>query len=52
MNEFCQAAHSEGPKVTLDKANELLLKLRSWYNDLPGPLLPKTIVLPGHLQLQ
>ncbi|KAM0250878.1 hypothetical protein ACHAQJ_008456 [Trichoderma viride] len=51
MNEFCQAAYSEGSKVTLDKANELHLKLRSWYDSLPTPLLPKTIVLPGHLQL-
>ncbi|KAI9705941.1 MAG: hypothetical protein M1836_005347 [Candelina mexicana] len=51
MNEFCQLAYSKGSKVTLDKANELHSRLRSWYVDLPGPLLPKTIVLPGHLQL-
>ncbi|KAL7793630.1 hypothetical protein V8C37DRAFT_378517 [Trichoderma ceciliae] len=51
MNEFCQAAYSEGSTIMLDRANELRLKLTSWYDGLPGPLLPKTIVLPGHLQL-
>lgn len=38
--------------MTLDKANELYSRLRAWYESLPEPLLPGTIVLPGHLQLQ
>jgi hypothetical protein len=52
MNEFCELAHSTGSTVTLDKANELRSKLKNWYDSLPEPLLPKTIALPGHLQLQ
>lgn len=52
MNEFCQVAFSKGSKTTLGKANELYARLTSWYDGLRGPLLPKTIVLPGHLQLQ
>lgn len=52
MNEYCRIAYSEGPGLTFEKANELCTRLRSWYDGLPGPLLPKTIVLPGHLQLQ
>jgi len=54
LNEFCSAAYSKdsGLAVTLDKANALHLQLKSWYDNLPGPLLPKNIVLPGHLQLQ
>ncbi|KAL7913972.1 hypothetical protein GGI35DRAFT_231253 [Trichoderma velutinum] len=51
MNEFCCAAYSEGSQVTEEKAYELLLKLKHWYDSLPGPLQPKTIVLPAHLQL-
>ena len=52
MNEACQAAYSKGSEIILGKANELLKQLKGWYDDLSGPLLPKTIVLPGHLQLQ
>lgn len=52
MNEACQAAYSKGSEMTRDKANELLSRLKGWYGGLSGPLLPKTIVLPGHLQLQ
>ena len=52
MNEFCQDAYSEGSAMTIDRANELYSQLRSRYHALPAPLLPKTIVLPGHLQLQ
>jgi len=52
MNEFCEAAYSNGPGVTLEKANELYSQLKIWYDGLPGPLQPRTIVLPGHLQLQ
>ncbi|KAL6803079.1 hypothetical protein GGI42DRAFT_19984 [Trichoderma sp. SZMC 28013] len=51
MNEFCCTAYSEGSQVTVDKAYELLNKLKHWYHGLPGPLQPKTIVLPAHLQL-
>ncbi|PHH86765.1 hypothetical protein CDD83_9795 [Cordyceps sp. RAO-2017] len=51
MNEFCQAAYSAGSSITIDKANELRLRLEGWYRGLPGPLLPRAIVLPGHLQL-
>lgn len=52
MNEFCCTAYSEGSQVTIDKAYDLRLKLKRWYNGLPGSLQPKTIVLPSHLQLQ
>lgn len=52
MNEACHAAYTKGSKMTLDKAGELYSWLRNWYDGLPGPLLPKAIVLPGHLQLQ
>ncbi|KAJ0108572.1 hypothetical protein J7T55_015006 [Diaporthe amygdali] len=51
MNEACHIAYTKGPKMTLDKAGELCSRLRSWHDGLPGPLLPKAIVLPGHLQL-
>lgn len=54
MNEFCQMAfiNDQVSMVTIDLANELLYKLRSWFNSLPGSLLPWTIALPGQLQLQ
>lgn len=54
MNEFCQTAYIKGQdsKVTLELANELLYKLKSWFDALSGSLLPKTIALPGQLQLQ
>lgn len=52
MNDFCQTAYTEGSEVTLAKANELLYKLKSWFNGLPGSLSPKQIALPGQLQLQ
>ncbi|EHK27097.1 uncharacterized protein TRIVIDRAFT_21401, partial [Trichoderma virens Gv29-8] len=51
MNEFCCTAYSEGSQVTIEKGYELRLKLRRWYDGLPGPLQPRTIVLPAHLQL-
>ncbi|KJZ79148.1 hypothetical protein HIM_01299 [Hirsutella minnesotensis 3608] len=51
MNEFCQVAYSDDSTVTLEKAHGLLDKLQSWYDGLSTPLLPRTIVLPGHLQL-
>lgn len=52
MNEYCHAAYSENSEVTLEKANELLFKLKSWFNGLPESLSPKRIALPGQLQLQ
>lgn len=52
MNEYCDAAFSPNGVITLDKANGLHEKLRRWYSDMPGPLNPKTIALPGHFQLQ
>jgi hypothetical protein len=52
MNEYCQVAYSKGSKVDLGKANELHSRLKTWFDGLPDPLLPKKIVLPGHLQLQ
>ncbi|KAH8897378.1 hypothetical protein GQ53DRAFT_638658 [Thozetella sp. PMI_491] len=51
MNDFCYTAYSKGSGVTLTKANQLRSQLEAWYDGLPGPLQPKTIVLPGHLQL-
>ena len=52
MNKACQIAYSPNSEMTLDKANQLYEQLRSWYGSLPGPLQPKSVVLPGHLQLQ
>lgn len=52
MNDFCRAAHTEGPGVTLEKAEELYANLQLWYENLAQPLLARTIVLPGHMQLQ
>ncbi|KAF5506420.1 Nitrogen assimilation transcription factor nit-4 [Colletotrichum siamense] len=51
MNEYCDAAFSPNGVISLDKANSLHEKLRRWYSDLPEPLQPKTIALPGHFQL-
>ncbi|KAM0425507.1 hypothetical protein ACHAPT_009296 [Fusarium lateritium] len=51
MNEVCDAAYSEGSKITLDQAHGFRERLEDWYHNLPGPLQPRTIVLPGHLQL-
>lgn len=52
MNDACQAAYSKNSEMTLPKANELLSRLKGWYDGLPNPLLPKSIVLPSQLQLQ
>lgn len=52
MNDFCHTAYSEDSEVTVEKANELLFKLQNWFNNLPEPLAPKKIALPGQLQLQ
>ncbi|KAH8127124.1 hypothetical protein LI328DRAFT_141615 [Trichoderma asperelloides] len=51
MNDFCHTAYSEDSEVTVEKANELLFKLQNWFNNLPEPLAPKKIALPGQLQL-
>ncbi|KAG6006825.1 hypothetical protein E4U21_006632 [Claviceps maximensis] len=51
MNEFCTAAYLDGQEMTLEIANQLLARLRTWYDDLPIPLQSKNIVLPGHLQI-
>ncbi|KAL7936549.1 hypothetical protein V8C35DRAFT_295798 [Trichoderma chlorosporum] len=51
MNEFCCTAYTEGSAVTAEKAYELYQRLRHWYDCLPAPLQPRTIVLPTHLQL-
>lgn len=54
MNEFCQMAFIQGQEsmVTIDLANKFLYKLINWFNGLPKSLLPRTIALPGQLQLQ
>lgn len=54
MNKFCHAAYSKTPAhgIALDRAYQLYLELREWYNSLRGPLLPRAIVLPAQLQLQ
>lgn len=52
MNAACQLAYLEGSQLNIDMASDLLLQLKSWYNGLPEPLHPKSVVLPGHLQLQ
>ncbi|GKU05642.1 nitrogen assimilation transcription factor nit-4 [Fusarium langsethiae] len=51
MNEFCNAAYSEGSKIDLNLAHRFRGRLESWYRDLPESLTPKRIVLPGQLQL-
>ncbi|EHK44954.1 hypothetical protein TRIATDRAFT_139368 [Trichoderma atroviride IMI 206040] len=53
MNEYCQTAYIEKQEsqMTLDIADELLRKLKNWFRGLPASLLPKTIALPGQLQL-
>lgn len=51
MNEACQIAYSPNSDMTLDKANRFNERLRDWYNSLLSPLQPKSVVLPGHLQL-
>lgn len=50
MNEYCNAAYS-GYKIDLDLAYHFHGRLQSWYHELPESLIPKRIVLPGHLQL-
>ena len=52
MNEFCQVAYSNDSEVTLDKAYEFLSRLKGWFDSLSDPLLPRTVVLPAHLQIQ
>lgn len=52
MNEACQIAYSPDSGMTPGKANKLHAQLRDWYDSLPGSLQPKSVVLPGHLQLQ
>lgn len=52
MNEACHLAYTSGSNMTLDQAGDLYSRLTSWYDGLPVSLQPKTIVLPGHLQLQ
>lgn len=52
MNRASQAAYSDFPETSLENAYELLSQLKGWFDGLSGPLLPKSIVLPAHLQLQ
>ncbi|KXH40931.1 hypothetical protein CSIM01_08418 [Colletotrichum simmondsii] len=52
MNQYCDAAFSSEGTFSLDEAKRLHEQLKSWYGDLPEPLKPKTIALPGHFQLQ
>ncbi|RGP70996.1 nitrogen assimilation transcription factor nit-4 [Fusarium sporotrichioides] len=51
MNEFCNAAYSEGSEIDLNLAHRFRGRLESWYRDLPESLTPKRIVLPGQLQI-
>ncbi|KAF6810225.1 C6 transcription factor, partial [Colletotrichum sojae] len=51
MNEYCEAAFSPKPYLDVEEANGLHERLKLWYGNLPQPLTPKSIVLPGHLQL-
>ena len=52
MNEACQAAYSKDSDISPQQANEFLSRLKDWFKSLPGTLSPKSIALPGHLQLQ
>jgi hypothetical protein len=52
MNEACRIQNSKDSEMKMDKAYEILDKLKAWYESLPGPLQPRTIVLPGQLRLQ
>ncbi|KAI3580111.1 hypothetical protein IWW34DRAFT_620935 [Fusarium oxysporum f. sp. albedinis] len=51
MNEFCDAAYSEGSKVGVNLAYQFRERLEEWYENLPALLTPRRIVLPGQLQL-
>ncbi|KXJ86060.1 putative C6 transcription factor [Microdochium bolleyi] len=51
MNDYSQAACSPTSKPTHGEANQFRARLDSWFAGLPKPLLPRFIVLPGHLQL-
>ncbi|KAH7147859.1 hypothetical protein DER46DRAFT_514185 [Fusarium sp. MPI-SDFR-AT-0072] len=51
MNEFCDAAFSEGSKVGVNLAYQFRERLEEWYENLPASLTPRRIVLPGQLQL-
>lgn len=52
MNETCHIAFTKGSKMTREQADRLHSRLRNWYDGMPGQLQPKTIVLPGQLQMQ
>lgn len=52
MNEFCDAAYSEGSKVGVNLAYQFRGRLEEWFESLPASLSPRRIVLPGQLQLQ
>ncbi|RKL38961.1 hypothetical protein BFJ72_g7091 [Fusarium proliferatum] len=51
MNEFCDAAYSEGSKVGVNLAYQFRGRLEEWFESLPASLSPRRIVLPGQLQL-
>ncbi|KAF4333352.1 nitrogen assimilation transcription factor nit-4 [Fusarium beomiforme] len=51
MNDFSDAAYSEGSGVSIDLAYKFRERLESWYDNLPASLTPRRIVLPGQLQL-
>lgn len=52
MNQACHIAYTKGSKMTLGQAGALYSRLGRWFDGLPVPLQPRTIALPGHLQLQ
>ncbi|VZI05496.1 unnamed protein product [Fusarium fujikuroi] len=51
MNEYCDAAYSEGSKVGVSLAYHFRGRLEEWFESLPASLSPRRIVLPGQLQL-
>ncbi|KAG9495310.1 hypothetical protein J7337_013548 [Fusarium musae] len=51
MNDYCDAAYSEGSKVGVSLAYQFRERLEEWYENLPASLTPRRIVLPGQLQL-
>lgn len=52
MNEACHITYMKGSKLTLRQAGALYSLLGRSFVDLPGPLQPRMITLPRHLQLQ
>ncbi|KAH7215812.1 hypothetical protein DER44DRAFT_806843 [Fusarium oxysporum] len=47
MNEFCDAAYSEGSKVGVNLAYQFRERLQEWYENLPASLTPRRMLFLG-----